>query len=327
MTSGPSDPTGPSGPAPGGAPAATSGGAPAHGDDAFRAVCASGLPVSGSEASDTTILTHRALEAINHAALRIGQILAQSGAHTAVVRENVTAIARSMGADGVDLRVGYASLTLTLRHDRNSITRMTAVGPQGVNQRLEDSLRALVRRVLDGEDLTPVALLAEIDRIERETRRYPLWVTSLAVGAACAAFCVLLQGDLATVLAVLPVATAAQAIRAVLKRRHFNDYLSILLLAFTSCLGATLLASLFGSATPGTAMIGPTLLLVPGVPAINGLADVLEGRPTLGAARLTVVAMVIVFLAIGVWNAAFLLEADAFLGTWMAPVEQGAPAP
>jgi len=45
------------------------------------------------------------------------------------------------------------------------------------------------------------------------------------------------------------------------------------------------------------------LLLVPGVPSLNALNDILEGRPTLGSARAVWVAMILVFLTAGVWFA------------------------
>jgi uncharacterized membrane protein YjjP (DUF1212 family) len=49
------------------------------------------------------------------------------------------------------------------------------------------------------------------------------------------------------------------------------------------------------------AMVAAVLLLVPGVPALNALNDILEGRPTLGSARAVFVAVVLVFMTVGIW--------------------------
>jgi uncharacterized membrane protein YjjP (DUF1212 family) len=48
-------------------------------------------------------------------------------------------------------------------------------------------------------------------------------------------------------------------------------------------------------------MIASALLLVPGVPSVNGQTDILAGRPTLGSARLATVLMTLIFLTIGLW--------------------------
>jgi uncharacterized membrane protein YjjP (DUF1212 family) len=48
-------------------------------------------------------------------------------------------------------------------------------------------------------------------------------------------------------------------------------------------------------------MIASILLLVPGVPAVNAQSDILEGHPTLGSARAVTVAMILVFIAAGLW--------------------------
>jgi uncharacterized membrane protein YjjP (DUF1212 family) len=55
-------------------------------------------------------------------------------------------------------------------------------------------------------------------------------------------------------------------------------------------------------------MIGPVLLLVPGVPSFNAQLDILEGRPTLGSARAVWVAVILIFMTVGVWLARGLLE-------------------
>ena len=54
-------------------------------------------------------------------------------------------------------------------------------------------------------------------------------------------------------------------------------------------------------------MIAGVLLLVPGVPSLNALNDILEGRPTLGSARAVWVAVTLIFLTVGVWLGQMLL--------------------
>jgi uncharacterized membrane protein YjjP (DUF1212 family) len=58
-----------------------------------------------------------------------------------------------------------------------------------------------------------------------------------------------------------------------------------------------------GSETFAAAMLASILLLVPGVPAVNAQSDILQGRPTLGSARLATVVMALIFIAVGLWAA------------------------
>ena len=48
-------------------------------------------------------------------------------------------------------------------------------------------------------------------------------------------------------------------------------------------------------------MIASILLLVPGVPSVNALSDILDGHPTLGSARAVTVAVILIFVAAGLF--------------------------
>ena len=74
---------------------------------------------------------------------------------------------------------------------------------------------------------------------------------------------------------------------------------------FTASMGG-LGAHLTGSGTVDLAMFASTLLLVPGVPATNAQADVMDGYPTLGSARAVTVLMVMAFVTTGIWLARIL---------------------
>ncbi|CCG06770.1 threonine/serine exporter family protein [Pararhodospirillum photometricum] len=257
-------------------------------------------------APDLGVMAHRRLEAIGLVALRLGQLLMESGARSGIVDTATTSLARALGAADAEARAGYASLTLTVRHGVNSITRMVGVGPHGVNHRLEHALRSLVRRVMDAP-APPETVQIEIERLARETPRHPRLLTASAVGLACAAFAHLLGADPLGVAAVAPVAALAQGLRVGLHHRKVNTFLIAFFIAFGSAAGAGALARLLESTSVGIAMVAATLLLVPGVPALNALGDILEGHPTLGTARLVAVLTHLIFLSIGLWTASLVV--------------------
>src|SRR5271166_5704583 len=91
-----------------------------------------------------------ALEPMAMAALDAGRMLMEAGASANSVDAIVAKFARGLGADRVDLRIGYASLAITIGIGPNGITRMREVGHLGVNQRLDQELWHVAERVAHG---------------------------------------------------------------------------------------------------------------------------------------------------------------------------------
>ncbi len=83
--------------------------------------------------------------------------------------------------------------------------------------------------------------------------------------------------------------------------RRVDNFICATLVSFVSCVLAGAGARWFGSQTVTTAEVAAILLLVPGVPALNAQSDILEGRSTLGGARVVTVVMMLVFIAAGLW--------------------------
>jgi uncharacterized membrane protein YjjP (DUF1212 family) len=249
-----------------------------------------------------------ALEPIAMAALDAGRMLMEAGASANSIDDIVAAFARGLGADRVDLRIGYASLAVTIGIGANGITRMREVGHLGVNQRLDQELWRLAGRVGRGE-FTTVQARAELDRLAAKTPRHSPWVMALAVGLACAAFGRLLRVDWLGTGPVFGAAAIGQFVRRDLLARHVNVFICATLVSFLSALLGGLGAHWAGSGTVTTAMIASILLLVPGIPSVNALIDILDGHPTLGSARAVTVAVLLIFVAIGLWFAQVLTGA------------------
>jgi uncharacterized membrane protein YjjP (DUF1212 family) len=240
------------------------------------------------------------LESVAMAALEAGRMLMEAGASARSVQGIVEMVARGLGAERAELRVGYASLAITIGIDEAGITRMRRVGDLGVNQRLIQGLWDLGRRVACHQ-FTAEQTRAELSRLATETPRHSPWVVAVAVGMACAAFGRLLGVDWYGTGPVFLAAMAGQYIRRELLRSHLNVFICTTVVSFLSSVTGGLGARWAGSETVTTAMIASILLLVPGVPAVNAQSDILEGHPTLGSARAVTVAMALVFIAAGLW--------------------------
>jgi len=250
---------------------------------------------------------HRELEAVTMTALGLGRLLMECGARAKVVDAHVVDLARALGVDALETRAGYASLEATARKGDVNSTRMVTVGYHGVNQRLDQRLRRLVDRA-EREPMTAAEVDAEIERLRATTPHHPDWLMALAAGVACAAFARLLGADWPAALMTLFAAMIGQGIRAVLRRRKNNVFIITLSVAFVGSLLGGVWAQRAGSATISTAMIGSILMLVPGVPLLNALSDIIEGRPTLGSARAVTVGVILAFATVGAWLAGLVLN-------------------
>lgn len=253
-----------------------------------------------AEKTDAACTAPHGLEPIAMTALESGRLLMESGASAAAVDQIVATVARGLGADHVDLRVGYASLAITIGIGDSGITRMRKVGPIGVNQRMDQAVRLLAEKVSRGE-MDAAGTRAHLDQLAARTPRHSASVTAIAVGLACAAFGRLLGVDWAGTGPVLLAATAGQLVRHDLALRKVNVFVLSLLVSFLGAVTGGLGARWAGSGTVAMAMIASVLLLVPGVPALNAQNDILDGRPTLGSARAVWVLVVLVFMTVGLW--------------------------
>lgn len=249
---------------------------------------------------------HRDLEQIALVSLRCLRMLMQCGAGARVIHQCGAMLARSQNVDLLGLRLGYASIALTLGSQGNSITRMVTIGGHGVNHRLDRAVRALVREVAETRP-SPAEINTRLDHLETHTKRYSLGVVSVAVGIACGAFSGLLGADERAMAAVLVASGVGQAVRMVLHRRGVNLFVIAAAIALIASYLGGLGARELHSGTVELAIFGATLLLVPGVPATNAQADVVDGYPTLGSARALSVLMIMVFAAVGLWISRMLL--------------------
>ena len=240
------------------------------------------------------------LEDIAMLAMEFGRVMLECGTSAQIADEYVGRVARALGAQRVDLRIGYASLAITVGIGSDGITRMRKVGALGVNQRLDQAMRQLGRQVEAGElDLN--ATREELQRLLKTTPRHPGWFVDIAVGLACASFGRLLGADWIAFGPIFCAAALGQFLRRQLLMRHVNVFITATSVAFFASALSGLGSRLVGSTTVDMAMIAAVLLLVPGVPSLNAQYDILDGRPTLGSARAVWVAVILIFLTVGVW--------------------------
>ena len=124
----------------------------------------------------------------------------------------------------------------------------------------------------------------EIDRL-KSLPHYPRLVILTTVALAGASFCRLFGGGPVEMLVAFVATFAGLFVRQEAVKKSFNSYLCIFFAAFVSSLISGLSVKLQLGSHPDYAFATSVLYLIPGVPLINSLSDLLDGNIMNGIVR------------------------------------------
>ena len=231
-------------------------------------------------------------------ALWAGQLLMQNGAESERIEETVHQLGTGLGCDWGDVLVSPNAIIVTHISGGEFRTKVRRITKGGVNMTLIAAVSHLTHRVAEGK-YDRFGVRAELERINSTPRHYNRWVTILAVGLACAAFSRLFGGDWTIFGITLMAASGSMFVRQELMQRQFNALLVTTAAALSAGLlvGAAKFLSI--SSSLETALAASVLLLVPGVPFINSVEDLIKGHTVVGLARGTTGLLIILAIALG----------------------------
>lgn len=222
--------------------------------------------------------------------------LLASGVHTSRVIRNSQRIGASQGID-IQLSSFQKSSILTARDEESSesITRVVKIPALPISFERNSDLSALSWEAVDQQ-----LPLEEIRRrylaLIEKPRIDPIFVL-VTVGMANASFCRLFGGDWTAIGIVFTSTLVGFAARQRMQAHGLNHFLIFIISAFMASLCAS--AALRFDCTAETALATSVLYLVPGVPLINGVIDIVEGHILIGCSRLINALLLIICIAIG----------------------------
>lgn len=220
-----------------------------------------------------------------------------SGVHTSRTIRNSKRIAQALGV-GLQVSTFPKSFIMDITDvsSGESCNRVVEIAPLPISFEYNSELSILSWDAVDDHLPFPEIKKRFYDVVSR--RRMNPTLLLLLVGAANASFCRLFGGDWASTLVVFLATLLGFFIRTRMQARHTNHYIVFITSAFVASLAASSIL-LFGSPTSGVAISTSVLYLVPGVPLINGVIDILEGYSLTGFSRLMNAALLIICIAIG----------------------------
>lgn len=250
------------------------------------------------------------IQQLSNFLLEYATTLMAVGAHTSRVVRNVSRIAESFDY-AVDMTIFQKNITMSVIHRKDDCVRRTSVRKikhLALNFRIISHLSTLSWNAYDNR-LPLYELQHEYDRIMAEPR-ISRWAVLFLVACANASFCRLFSGDPMAMALVFGATLVAFFIRQEMMNRHINHMVVFMVCSFVSSLVAAMGLRYFETATPEIALGTSVLFLIPGVPLINSIIDILEGHVLTGFSRSINACILIICIALGLATTLSILGLD-----------------
>ncbi len=245
-------------------------------------------------------------QSVGNILLEIGATLMSSGASTHRTRVTLERLAHGLGYD-IELLITQRALMLTIieKDQPHFFSRLKRTSPHGVNFRVVSGISHLSWNVLE-EKWTVAQIEAELRRL-KSLPHYPRLVILGLVGLAGAAFCRIFGGGLIEMTVAFVATVIGLFVRQETTRLKFNPYLCVFFAAFVASFIAGLAEQFHIGAEPDKAFATSVLFLVPGVPLINSVTDLMDGNTQNGIVRAVNGLMIAFSIAMGLFAVKMIL--------------------
>ena len=230
--------------------------------------------------------------------LWVGQLLMQFSAESEVVESSVHRLGTALGADWMDVTLTSNGIIVSASAHGEFRTRSRCVIDKGVDMAKILTIDSLITEVHE-KHLTISETKHRIIQISKQGSCYPEWVKPIMVGAACGAFCRMFGADVFTSLLTVLATTVAMFIRHYFLKRHYNLLLVVVITAFSASVILSVARKLPLDFDLALAQSAAVLCLVPGVPLINAVTDLIKGHVTIGLAKGVKATMITIAIAVG----------------------------
>ena len=245
--------------------------------------------------------------AVTRICVQTALLLLQHGAESAVVVQMAQRLGVALGVESVECALTANAVLLTTLSKQHCITTVRQNADKGINMQMVTDVQRIViaveHRVYD--------LSMAQKKLDKLYNRY---LVVFMIGLSCASFAHLSGGDMAICAITFIASAIAMFVRQEISKRHYNPFIVFTITAFVASLisGMSLKYSLGND--PHIALASSVLLLVPGFPLINSLADILKGYVNMGIGRWTIATVLTFGACLGIVFALNLLNIVSWVG-------------
>jgi uncharacterized membrane protein YjjP (DUF1212 family) len=238
--------------------------------------------------------------AVSRLIAQAGQMLLAHGAESTLVGHITHRIGKAAGMDEVEVSLSASSLVVTTVYNEHCVTTARRSPDRGLNMRVVTQIQRICimmeKGILDYQ-------LAQKKLNQISPERYNRWLVVVMIGLSCAAFSRLAGGDWAVFAMTFLASSLGMIVRQEFGHRHFNPLLNFAITAFVTTL-ISAQAVIYGIGDqPQLVMASSVLMLVPGFPLINSVADMLKGYVNMGIARFVMASLLTLATCLGIVGA------------------------
>lgn len=245
--------------------------------------------------------------AVSRLIAQAGQMLLAHGAESTLVGDLMRRFGLAAGMDEVEVSLSASSLVVTTVYQEHCITTARRCPDRGINMWAVTQVQRICIMLERGIIDYPLAQ-KKLDKISPE--RYNRWLVVFMIGLSCAAFSHLAGGDWIVFAMTFLASSVGMVVRQEIGHRHFNPLMNFTATAFvTTVISAQAVIYQLGN-SPSLVMASSVLMLVPGFPLINSVADMLKGYINMGIARFVMASLLTLATSLGI------VAAMSLVGVW-----------
>ena len=233
--------------------------------------------------------------------LRTGKLLMESAADTNRIERNMKRVAAFMGIpeEKLHIDIRWTMIMVNVSDERNSFSKFQKCEKHGINMTTISQVSKLSWRAIE-QDYSLDKYEEELEKIVRQPRNYTPYIVAVGAGFACGGFCKLFGGDWIAFLLTSICTFIGFRVRARCVEAGLNAYMGIALAAFI-CTCLAYASSFLGiSDTPYLPLLACALFIVPGVPLINFVDDMIDNHLLVGITRAANTVMMVAAMTFGI---------------------------
>ena len=200
--------------------------------------------------------------------LRTGKLLMESAADTNRIERNMKRVAAFMGIpeEKLHIDIRWTMIMVNVSDERNSFSKFQKCEKHGINMTTISQVSKLSWRAIE-QDYSLDKYEEELEKIVHQPRNYTPYIVAIGAGFACGGFCKLFGCD-------------------------WMAFLFASICAFVGFSGL--------SDTPYHPLLACALFIVPGVPLINFVDDMLDNHLLVGITRASNTVMMVAAMTFGI---------------------------
>ena len=249
--------------------------------------------------------------------LRTGQILMESSADTSRVKRNMERTAAYLGLpkENLHMNIDYYMLQVNVSDEYHSFSKMQRCDKHVINMLAIQEVSKLSWRAIQ-KDYSLNKYEEELEKIANGKHYYKDWIIAIGAGLACGGFCIQFGCDWTAFFYASIAAILGNRLRMFLNHSGSNLYANFAVAAFVSTILAWLssflstptvqaalpefLRPILFTETPWHPLLACALYIVPGVPLINAVNDLLDNHINTGLVRAMNTLLIVIAMSFGI---------------------------